>query len=498
MVTVNITDATTVSTPGGSVTGPAWFRASEFTLSSTTRTDGVWVVTSAGAVETMQLQPEHLLAMPYAVSFFFLLGLASGWFKTRLLAVALPLLFACNVQAAAVYRHYEVVRNTNNDSRSYRVSMFEQVVVPGTTVNQWIPTVVQTSNATATHYVQYKIYVNGAEVHTSAMIANPNGLGASWAGVANYVGPTQTSASAFTSRSITKRIWSTSLGGAWGSYNSLGAGEIGSVTSETTGGSVSRGGLISQWPFELAANASITLDLVHPTPFLVAIEELKQFATPDGGFAYGYEALEPDIQSTTHTAATAEPDYQLDPGEPEYEPPAAPTVPATTPPNAVADTTAKADQNEAARDNDQKTLLGQIRDAQTENVNTTTAGLASLKAAIEGTGPPGSAGDQAATDDADFETAKAGAEDTVAELGDALSDLQATLLGMLGMYDVNITGSDYPAIGIQLPAQLGGDYVAFDLESYAWLWSIIRFALLCGIGWYALNDAIQTVRGALA
>jgi len=446
----------------------------------------------------MSLQPEHYAAMPYAVSAFFVFGLAIGWFKTRLLGIMLVCVFATAAQAVDVHRHYEVIKNTNADSRSYRVSMFDQEVTSETpTGNYEIAAGTRTWTLASTGHralqAQIKHLASGTVLWTGPVVStNGNtGLPGSAGIIAtynlDYPALTHTTSGNWT---WNVRIWQSGTG-AWGSYSSYNPQFV--PTPEMTPASSVRGALISQWPFELAAHASLTLDLVHPTPFFVVIEELKQFATADGGFSFGYEAVYDDIPSTEHVAATADPEYALDPGAPEYVPDELP-APAARP--ATVTSTQELNDAQEARSTDEKALLTQIRDAQAAGINTTSAGLTAIKQALEGTDPD--AGPGAAADDTDLEAAMTEETSRVAEMTAALGDLQSTLMGMIGKYDVNITGSDYPSLGIQLPEQLGGDFVAFDLETYAWLWNILRFAMLCGIGWYALNEGIEIVRGALA
>ena len=335
------------------------------------------------------------------------------------------------------------VTNPKPDNQRKRVSVFDAVVTEGVSFQQWIPTVSRTGNSTSTHYTQYRIYVDGILVHTSSGLINPAGAGASWSGVAPYVGPTQTKSGVFSSRSMEYRIWSTALGNAWGGWNTLGAGEIGSATTEYTEGTMERGPLVHQWEFEMPPYSSTGLNLEHTGPFFVIIEDYKAYLTPDGGEAYGYDEVD-EFTSTEETivdAATTAPEPENVVNAPDVEYTAGET--ATPSPRVESVTELEhLDANDEARHSATKGILEQIRKAVADSVST----LASIAGGTPG--PEGAA--EAAEEEAvtEREDSTREAIEGIMDEGSSLADNVAALYHRVNVVNASQAPEFYLSMAI--------------------------------------------------
>jgi len=381
----------------------------------------------------------------------------------------------------SVDRYTGTVTNSKSEPQRKRVSIFAAVVTEGVAYQQWIPTVTRSDHSTNTHYTQYRIYVDGILVHTSAGLINPAGTGASWSGVAPYVGPTQTKSGVFTSRSIEQRIWSTSLGNAWGGWNTLGSGEIGNATTEYTEGTMERGGLVNQWEFEMPPNSSTTLNLEHSGPFYVVIEDYKQYLTPDGGEAYAWEELDEytstEVTEVSEETEAPEPNNQIDAPGVEYSS-GDPITPATR--KETVETLQDLDDNDEARHSDTAGVLGQIKTGVDKTVEVL-SGMAG-------------GGDLPATD---HEAAADSLKEELSEFAnnvDALADEVATMAGAISLGRPSGTPTFY--YELDLPRAASPIIVSSNPTMDSWM-VIVRGFLGASLSFGALVASIRIARSAI-
>lgn len=498
MISVNVIDGTTVTVSGEAIIGPAVFYADEITVGGVDYSTGSVVVRDDEVIKVAEMAHVHYVATPYAVAFFFIAGLA--WGAARKFGVVLA--FACTVLSshAALFRHNENVKNPEPDQGTFRISTFAAVETGGDSyflAPSW-----------STPYSPYAFGggLGYSGPGTLRIGIQPKNAGGSLIGpvIAVSIVNITLNGSGYLTSTLTYPAIAMPAGATKFAryfareqpYYQAGwyllTDNIPGVETNTPG-ERGRGALLDSWEFVLAGYASMQFDLEYAFDFTVVVEKLVQAPTPDGGYAYAWEPVEPDIPSTSVVdAPPAAP--VVTPAGPDYEPDALPDD--AERPASVTDTATLNDAQEA-RSTDEKNVLKQIRDAAAEGVNATAAGAKSIRDALAGDD-----GGTLPTDITSGEEAVDGALETegtrVGELTDAIGDLQDTLLSVADKYSVAISGSAYPELGIQLPPALGGHFVEFDLETYAWVWSIFRFALLCSIGWYAINDAIDIIRGAFA
>lgn len=83
MVKVHITDTSTVTVDGKTVTGPCDFEAWEVTAASTSYDAGVIIVEGGVVAVASAISPIHVHAAPYAISLFVIIGLVLGMRSLR-------------------------------------------------------------------------------------------------------------------------------------------------------------------------------------------------------------------------------------------------------------------------------------------------------------------------------------------------------------------------------------------------------------------------------
>jgi len=478
------TESDTVTIGGATVPGPAVLTVDSVTVSGTLYDRGVVMVKGGTATRLAEFTEVGQWSLIWAVIFAMVLGVASArLFAFRGLLSFLFVFFVCSgdLSAATLHRVQQTVNNPNNDSRTYRVTVFNADITLGTTVYNWTPTVSRSGENSLTHYTQYKVFVNGTETHTSAMLVNPNGAGASWSGVSAWTGPLYSQSTPFSSRSVQKRIWSMALGGAWGSYNSLSSGEIGSVVEESSGATWERGDIVNQWEFQLAAHSSINLNIEQSDEFFLVIDELTQVGTPDGGSSFTYEEIE-EYTSTEFTSASDTPSSTTTVGPPDYD--SGETASPTARPHATADTTAKLDANQEARSTDEKKILEQIREGIDTGVNSSLATGSQAHSDAQGIAQKL---DDIANGEGEIEEGTAGGIEEAkgdiiskgAQVYDSLGDMSDAVDAFSEQLMLSIPSTrTYPTIVIDVPPVLGGGEAVLALAEYADWIDLIRAAML--------------------
>jgi len=78
MIDLVITDASTVSVAGASVTGPFHATATDVTVSGVTYSEGTILVNGGTATVLAEMAREHVIAMPYAFFAAILCGMVMG------------------------------------------------------------------------------------------------------------------------------------------------------------------------------------------------------------------------------------------------------------------------------------------------------------------------------------------------------------------------------------------------------------------------------------
>lgn len=95
-----------------------------------------------------------------------------------------------------------------------------------------------------------------------------------------------------------------------------------------------------------------------------------------------------------------------------------------------------------------------------------------------------------------------GAEQEAAGSGEgfwgAANGLSNELGAWTGIWNLSISGAQYPKANIMRPAMLGGGNWELDLGEYDTFWQILRAVLLVVVAWHFLTLTIETVRGGVA